>query len=468
MTATTKRATAVALTFAALAALPGAATAACSPCTSDGPIVSGPGPGAGAGPVDPGGGTSDGTAPVGPIFIGDGGESSAPTPLPVLTPLRADVLEGDDGTHDATVDLLLAEPAPKGVSFDWHTADLPGGAVAGEDYVAASGHVAFSKGQTDAAVLFAVIADDVHEGDEPVAIEITNVHGAQLAAQGVAYITNDDARPRLTIDDTRAAESAGAARLRVWLSGPSAGPVDVAWTTPYDGAGGTVHFAPGETEKQIVVPVADDHAHETDETFAVTAAVTGDVDVARGYGLSTIVDDDPATAVAAGAGRPGGAAAAAGASVPTDPVKAATLTASKHGLRVRLLCPRGPGACRGTVKLTAGTLVAGVRSVSIESGQTELVTIPLSQRVRRSLARHHRLQMLAHSVLRRADGTVTRYDSPFTVRPSDIGSAAVAPAGSCRLDCEALTQWSAGQAGIRLPMPTIAVSANCLVMHTCG
>src|SRR3954453_3288629 len=170
MTATTKRATAVALALAALAAAPGAATAACSPCTSDGPIVSDPG--AGAGPVDPGSGTSDGTAPAGPIFIGGGEDTSAPAPLPVLTPLRADVPEGDGGTHDATLDLLLTE-AKKGVSFDWHTADLPGGAVAGEDYGAASGHVAFSKGQTDAKVSFSVIGDDVHEGDEPVGIVIT-------------------------------------------------------------------------------------------------------------------------------------------------------------------------------------------------------------------------------------------------------------------------------------------------------
>src|SRR3954447_2777952 len=335
MTATTKRATAVALALAALAAVPGAATAACSPCTSDGPIVSGPGPGAGAGPVDPGGGTSDGTAPVGPIFIGDGGESSAPTPLPALTPLRADVPEGDDGTHDAKIDLLLAEPAPKGVSFDWHTADLPGGAVAGEDYVAASGHVAFPKGQTDAAVSFPVIGDDVHEGDEPVAIEITNVHGAQLAAQGLAYITNDDARPRLTIDDTRAAESAGAARFRAWLSGPSAGPVDVAWSTSDHAHGGAVHFAPGETEKFIAVPVADDHTHEADETFALTAAVSGDVDVVRGYGFGTIVDDDPVAAVAGAS-----ATHAAPHAIPGEPVQPATLTATRHGLRLRLLCPR--------------------------------------------------------------------------------------------------------------------------------
>ena len=430
MTATPKRAAAVALALTALAALPATGTAAtCPSCTSDGPITVDPGP-VDPGPVDPGpvdpgpvdpgpGDTFDGVSPGSPIIIGDDSQNFAPAPLPTLTPVPLHISEGDAGTHDAPLVVQLGAPAKKGVSFDWHTQDLPGGAVAGADYVAAGGHVDVPKGDTTVRLSLPVIGDGLYEGhDEAFGISITNVHGAHLAGQGVAFIVDDDARPRLTIDDTRAAESAGAARFRVWLSGPSAGPVDVAWTTADHAAAGLVRFAPGETEKQIVVPVADDHAHGPDKTLAVTASVTGDVEVVRGYGFGTIVDDDPAAPAGPGpiAGRPAASANGAHSAAPIQPL---TLTATRHGLRLRLLCPRGPGACRGTVKLTAGTLVAGVQSVSIDSGQSEVVTVPLSRTVRRRLARRHRLTLVAHSVLRRHDGVITRLDSRFTVRPGD-------------------------------------------------
>jgi Ca2+-binding RTX toxin-like protein len=74
-------------------------------------------------------------------------------------------------------------------------------------------------------------------------------------------------------------ESAGSAALTIRLTAPSERPVTVDYATvdgtakagkDYQATGGTLRFAPGETEKQVIVALLDDAAPESDETFSLT------------------------------------------------------------------------------------------------------------------------------------------------------------------------------------------------------
>ena len=93
-------------------------------------------------------------------------------------------------------------------------------------------------------------------------------------------IRNNDDERSIDIDDAAAAEHAGAVEFPVTLSGPDhLRTVSASWKTAagsatagrdYTASGGTVAFAPGETEATIRVPVANDALDEPDEDFTVT------------------------------------------------------------------------------------------------------------------------------------------------------------------------------------------------------
>jgi hypothetical protein len=95
-------------------------------------------------------------------------------------------------------------------------------------------------------------------------------------------------------------------RLRVDLSGPSPQTVTVDYTTgdgtakqpgDYTQTSGTLTFAPGQTSKQINVPVQGDLLDEKDEKFNVQLSNQTNALIADGVGLATIRDDDPTPSV---------------------------------------------------------------------------------------------------------------------------------------------------------------------------
>jgi hypothetical protein len=124
---------------------------------------------------------------------------------------------------------------------------------------------------------------------------ILNAHVSYLgSANGTAFFTSTiDAvqqnlyavqlTPRVSfaIDHSQVRESAGAARLLVQLSQPSAQPITVQYAVTggiaaggvdYTLSPGTLTFAPGQTRATIVVPLIDDKLDEFNETLQVTLA----------------------------------------------------------------------------------------------------------------------------------------------------------------------------------------------------
>jgi plastocyanin len=72
---------------------------------------------------------------------------------------------------------------------------------------------------------------------------------------------------------------------------------DVDYKAKTEGTEGTVTFAPGQTSRAAVVEVVGDTTDEPNETFSVNLSSAADyAGIAKGTGVGTIVNDDPATA----------------------------------------------------------------------------------------------------------------------------------------------------------------------------
>jgi peptide/nickel transport system substrate-binding protein len=114
-------------------------------------------------------------------------------------------------------------------------------------------------------------------------------------------------RPAISIEDVVVQEgdtSSQTASFTVTLveAAPSDYPVNVDFETfdgtaggsDYEGAAGTLTFAPGEPTKTVEVRVAGDTADEPDETFGVRLSNATKGTLVRSTGTGTIIDDDQA------------------------------------------------------------------------------------------------------------------------------------------------------------------------------
>lgn len=124
---------------------------------------------------------------------------------PTLVPGGAGATEGDAGsTTTVEVPITLSHPATQPVTVDWTTLDLAftGAATAGVDFVADSGSVRFSRGQSQQTVAITIIGDDVPEvplafGGEWVFVHFTNPSSnayldTSFFGLGIGVIAEDD------------------------------------------------------------------------------------------------------------------------------------------------------------------------------------------------------------------------------------------------------------------------------------
>jgi flagellar hook assembly protein FlgD len=82
------------------------------------------------------------------------------------------------GTATAELTLTLSEPATDAVTVDWRTAN--NSALAGTDYVAATGTATFAPGETETTVPVEVLGDDAAEKDEVVVVALSNAQNASV------------------------------------------------------------------------------------------------------------------------------------------------------------------------------------------------------------------------------------------------------------------------------------------------
>ena len=154
-----------------------------------------------------------------------------------------------------------------------------------------------------------IVADALDEPDEAFFLKLTGATGATIAdGEGVGTIQDDDPPPNVQVPSTLAVPEGQTgdttiASIDVTLTAPSAKEISVDWATAdgtateadsdYVGGSGTLHFAPGETDKVVLITVIGDMTNETDETFTVALSSPVNANLGTRTDTVTIVDNDP-------------------------------------------------------------------------------------------------------------------------------------------------------------------------------
>jgi chitinase len=213
---------------------------------------------------------------------------------------------GSESSGTLSFSVLLTNANATTVSVNYATAD--GSALAGSDYVAATGTLTFTAGQVLKTVSTTILDDGLAEDDETFTLDLSNATGglAILSLHPIGTIENDDADPTVSIADASVVEGdvgTTTLSLPVSLSGPSGREVDVDYSTSggtatagndYTEASGTLVFAAGETSKQIDVIVNGDAQDEGDETLTVTLSAPFNADLGTSVATGTITNGDDA------------------------------------------------------------------------------------------------------------------------------------------------------------------------------
>ena len=206
---------------------------------------------------------------------------------------------------NVTVNIRVTQAASgQTVNFNYRTVE--GTATASgslPDYNVAGGGITFTPGATERTIPISIRADALDENDESFTIEITRPSDGAVVARGTVTIRDDDNNSLVSVSNAEANEGATGATstmtFKVTLAPASARTVKMNFGTvngtatagsDYTAASGALEFAPGESEKTIVVTVLGDDINEENETVLVdVSAVTG-AKVADAQGLGTIVD----------------------------------------------------------------------------------------------------------------------------------------------------------------------------------
>ena len=134
---------------------------------------------------------------------------------PTLSVADAEATEGTDAA--VTFRVSLGRTAKHRVTVDYATSD--GTAVAGEDYTATSGTLAFAPGETAKTVSVPVLDDAVDEGRETFTLRLSNADGARIVdGEATGTIINSDPIPKAWLarfGRTVAEQSVDAVRSRL-------------------------------------------------------------------------------------------------------------------------------------------------------------------------------------------------------------------------------------------------------------
>jgi Ca2+-binding RTX toxin-like protein len=114
---------------------------------------------------------------------------------PILQVDDLSLKETNSGTTTARFTFNLSTPAPVDVQFNYSSTD--GNALATQDYIAASGQATILAGQTSATINVEIVGDNLDEGAEQFALNLSQLSGATFANNETEYsvvanIENDD------------------------------------------------------------------------------------------------------------------------------------------------------------------------------------------------------------------------------------------------------------------------------------
>ncbi|AWM36357.1 Extracellular serine protease precursor [Gemmata obscuriglobus] len=177
-------------------------------------------------------------------YVGNDGNDVVITTLPPVASIDSvTTAEGNEGTHVVTFTVTLSEPSSQTVTIDYATAD--GTAVAGSDYVAASGTLTFAPGETSKTIAVVVNGDTQAEANETFTVVLSGALNATLgAATGTGTITNDDSAAKSTVVSvSTGGGTAGTVRLVDPVTGAPGQEV-----VAFAGFGGEIRVASGDVD----------------------------------------------------------------------------------------------------------------------------------------------------------------------------------------------------------------------------
>lgn len=222
------------------------------------------------------------------------------------------VTEGNSGTTNAVFNVTLSPPASGPLSLNYAT--VAGTATSGSDFVATSGVLNWSAGQSTKTITVPVIGDTLDESDETYTVQLSGPVAADIVdGSGAGLILDDDGVSSLVIDDQTVLEGNSGTRdalFTVTLSPASAQQVTVNYATAsgsatagadFDAASGSLVFAPGQTSKTVAVHVRGDTIDEgVEESYTLALSNAQGANIADGSGAGVITDDDAAILSLAG------------------------------------------------------------------------------------------------------------------------------------------------------------------------
>lgn len=233
-----------------------------------------------------------------PVFLYDNDGTAGTPAIRVSDPVV------DESAQTARFFVSLSRPSSGGVTVNYATAD--DSALAGSDYRAATGTLAFAPGETVKTVIVKLLDDGQAETDEFFRLALSNPSGATLAdGAGTATIGANDApaasAPRVSVQALTVGEGDGYAPVVIQLSAPSTNEVRISYQTDNVTAEynrdhhylrETLIFAPGETTKLVQVPLIDDSVAEPEQLFYVNLYSPVNASVPRQFTPVVIVDND--------------------------------------------------------------------------------------------------------------------------------------------------------------------------------
>ncbi len=243
-------------------------------------------------------------------------QNDDPLPTVSILPTSKAELTGSLGTP-FTFTVQLSPASGTAATVTWST--LAGTALAGIDFVAASGTITFAPGETSKTATVSVVPDSLWEANETFVVKLGTSTGATIlaaASQAVGTIIDDDVAPSLSVVDDTAWEKnpgqPGNVAFQVQMSKAVGRDVAVSYTTQdgtakavtdYVAKTGVLVFVidplTGKTKDpnlMLAAPIATvkDLVHESTETFNLVIYLpTAGVTLARPVGIGTIWDEDP-------------------------------------------------------------------------------------------------------------------------------------------------------------------------------
>lgn len=224
------------------------------------------------------------------------------TPAAVISVGDVTVVEGNDGTQNALVNVYLSEPHGNSVTVDYRTADST--AAAGSDYTAVSGKLTFTKNELTKTIPIPVRGDRAMESDESFVVNLTNSKAARIA-DGQGVVTINDNEPRVSITSAGIYEgndSTTQMSFTVSLRYAYDQDVTVDFATAdgsavagedYVAKSDTLTILKGDLTQTILVEVKGDATAEPDESFSVNlTGASANAALAYTSVYGTIYDDD--------------------------------------------------------------------------------------------------------------------------------------------------------------------------------